>query len=159
MRLKHMQFYGRFDARCDVAGFSIARMLALKPGHEVEPHEHEDGHFIVVMEGHYRSSARGVTALLGPGDVLWNPPGTRRVPQHIARPQQRGHAAGTAAVVPLHHHDEVPVLVLVRLHLMPGLEGQHPRNAETRDVAPRVESAVELHVLQAHGWFNPGGEP
>lgn len=77
MRLKHMQFYGRFDARCDVAGFSIARMLALKPGHEVEPHEHEDGHFIVVMEGHYRSSARGVTALLGPGEVLWNPPGTR----------------------------------------------------------------------------------
>lgn len=79
MRLKHMQFYGRFDARCDVAGFSLARLQALKPEHQVEPHEHEDGHFIVVLEGRYRSSARGAATLLGPGDVLWNPPGTRHV--------------------------------------------------------------------------------
>ncbi|OWQ47538.1 hypothetical protein CDL60_08925 [Roseateles noduli] len=79
MRLKHMQFYGHFDARCDVAGFSIARLLANNPAHRVEPHEHEDGHFIVVLEGRYRSSARGVTTLLEAGDVLWNPPGTRHV--------------------------------------------------------------------------------
>ena len=79
MRLKHMQFYGRFDARCDVAGFSVARLQAVKPEHQVEPHEHEDGHFIVVLEGNYRSSARGAATLLGPGDVLWNPPGTRHV--------------------------------------------------------------------------------
>jgi AraC family transcriptional regulator len=74
-----MQFYGRFDARCDVAGFSMARMQALQSEHRVEPHEHEDGHFIVVLEGRYRSSARGAAALLGPGAVLWNPPGTRHV--------------------------------------------------------------------------------
>jgi AraC family transcriptional regulator len=43
----------------------------------VAPHEHEDGHFIVVLTGRYRSSARGADVLLGPGDVLWNPPGTR----------------------------------------------------------------------------------
>jgi AraC family transcriptional regulator len=79
MRLKHTQFYGRFDARCDVAGFSIARLLALNPEHRVEPHEHQDGHFIVVLEGCYRSSARGVDTLLEPGGVLWNPPGTRHV--------------------------------------------------------------------------------
>ncbi|UXH79245.1 helix-turn-helix transcriptional regulator [Roseateles amylovorans] len=79
MRLKHMQFYGHFDARCDVAGFSIARMVALNPAHQVEPHEHEDGHFIVVLSGLYRSSARGVDTLLEPGGVLWNPPGTRHV--------------------------------------------------------------------------------
>lgn len=79
MRLKHTQFYGHFDARCDVAGFSLARLQALNPEHRVEPHEHEDGHFIVVLEGCYRSSARGATTLLGPGDVLWNPPGTRHV--------------------------------------------------------------------------------
>jgi AraC family transcriptional regulator len=79
MLLKHMQFYGRFDTRCDVAGFSLARLHALGPERLVEPHEHEDGHFIVVLEGRYRSSARGASALLGPGDVLWNPPGTRHV--------------------------------------------------------------------------------
>ncbi|WP_431104008.1 hypothetical protein [Roseateles noduli] len=65
MRLKHTQFYGRFDARCDVAGFSMARMLALNPDHRVEPNEHEKGHFIVVLEERYRSSARVVTTLLG----------------------------------------------------------------------------------------------
>jgi AraC family transcriptional regulator len=78
MRLKHMQFYGHFDARCDIAGFGLARLRAL-PDFQVEPHEHEDGHFVVVLEGRYRSSARGVTTLLGPGDVLWNPPGTQHV--------------------------------------------------------------------------------
>lgn len=77
MRLRHAQFYGRFDTRCDVAGFSLALLSARTPGHEVAPHEHEDGHFIVVLAGRYRSSARGVDRLLGPGDVLWNPPGTR----------------------------------------------------------------------------------
>ncbi len=76
MRLRHAQFYGRFDARCDVAGFSLARLSAQTPAHEVAPHEHEDGHFIVVLAGRYRSSARGADELLGPGDVLWNPPGT-----------------------------------------------------------------------------------
>lgn len=77
MRLRHAQFYGRFDARCDVAGFSLARLSAQTPAHQVAPHEHEDGHFIVVLRGRYRSSARGAQDMLGPGDVLWNPPGTR----------------------------------------------------------------------------------
>ncbi|WP_422012838.1 AraC family transcriptional regulator [Roseateles sp.] len=77
MRLRHAQFYGRFDTRCDVAGFSLARLSAQTPAHEVAPHEHDDGHFIVVLAGRYRSSARGVSELLGPGDALWNPPGTR----------------------------------------------------------------------------------
>lgn len=76
MRLRHAQFYGQFDARCDVAGFSLARLSARAQAHEVAPHEHEDGHFIVVLAGRYRSSARGANELLGPGDVLWNPPGT-----------------------------------------------------------------------------------
>ena len=77
MRLRHTQFYGRFDARCDVAGFSLARLSAQTPAHQVAPHEHADGHFIVVLAGRYRSSARGADRLLGAGDVLWNPPGTR----------------------------------------------------------------------------------
>lgn len=77
MRLRHAQFYGRFDTRCDVAGFSLARLSAQTPAHAVAPHEHDDGHFIVVLAGRYCSSARGVDQLLGPGDVLWNPPGTR----------------------------------------------------------------------------------
>jgi AraC family transcriptional regulator len=77
MRLRHAQFYGRFDERCDVAGFSLARLSAHMPVHQVGPHEHEDGHFIVVLAGRYRSSARGADGVLGPGDVLWNPPGTR----------------------------------------------------------------------------------
>ncbi|MCE4536271.1 AraC family transcriptional regulator [Pelomonas sp. P7] len=77
MRLLHAQFYGSFEARSDVAGFSLARLNARAADHDVEPHEHPDGHFIVVLAGRYRSSARGAERLLGPGDVLWNPPGTR----------------------------------------------------------------------------------
>lgn len=85
MRLRHAEFFGRFEGRCDVAGFSLARMSASAP---VEPHEHEDGHFIVVLAGVYRSSACGVDRLLGPGDMLWNPPGTRHQ-DCFASPQGR----------------------------------------------------------------------
>lgn len=83
MRLRHAQFYGRFDVRCDIAGFSLARLSARTPAHEVAPHEHEDGHFIVVLAGRYRSSARGAEGVLGPGAVLWNPPGTRHQDRFI----------------------------------------------------------------------------
>lgn len=76
MRLRHAQFFGRFERRCDVAGFSLARLHATTPAHQVLPHEHEDGHFILVLAGRYRSSARGAEEMLGPGDLLWNPPGT-----------------------------------------------------------------------------------
>lgn len=77
MRLHHAQFFGRFEQRCDVAGFSLARLHATTPAHHVVPHEHQDGHFILVLAGHYLSSARGADEVLGPGDLLWNPPGTR----------------------------------------------------------------------------------
>jgi len=76
MLLRHAQFFGRFERRCDVAGFSLARLHATTPAHHVVPHEHEDGHFILVLAGRYRSSARGAEAVLGPGDLLWNPLGT-----------------------------------------------------------------------------------
>lgn len=76
MRLRHTQFFGRFERRCDVGGFSLARLHATTPAHHVVPHEHEDGHFILVLSGRYRSSARGAEEILGPGDLLWNPPGT-----------------------------------------------------------------------------------
>lgn len=77
MRLRNAQFFGRFDGRCDVAGFSVASLSATTPEHAVRPHEHEDGHFVLVLAGRYRSSARGAEAMLGPGDLVWNPPGTR----------------------------------------------------------------------------------
>lgn len=77
MRLRHAQFFGRFDGRCDVAGFSVASLSATTPEHTVRPHEHEDAHFVLVLAGRYRSSARGAQEMLGPGDLVWNPPGTR----------------------------------------------------------------------------------
>lgn len=57
LRLRHAQFFGRFERRCNVAGFSLARLHATTPAHHVLPHEHEDGHFILVLAGRYRSNA------------------------------------------------------------------------------------------------------
>jgi AraC family transcriptional regulator len=73
----HGQFYGRFDHRRDLAGFTLARLAATVPEHEVAPHEHEDAHFICVLDEGYRSSASGAAGLLRPGGVIFNPPGTR----------------------------------------------------------------------------------
>lgn len=70
------QFYGRFDQRRDLAGFALARLAATVPKEEVAPHEHEEAHFICVLEGCYRSSAAGAADFLTAGAVIFNPPGT-----------------------------------------------------------------------------------
>lgn len=70
------QFYGRFDHRRDLAGFTLARLAATVPAHDVLPHQHEEAHFICVLEGGYRSSASGAADLLAPGAIIFNPPGT-----------------------------------------------------------------------------------
>jgi len=74
-RLRHGQFYGTGEARCAVEGFALA-IAAADPKRPVARHTHEDAHFILLLDGHYLSSARGAGHLHAEPALIYNPPGT-----------------------------------------------------------------------------------
>jgi AraC family transcriptional regulator len=73
--LAHGEFFGRRDHRRDVAGFSLS-IAAADPARPVARHTHEDAHFILLLDGHYLSSARGAGHLHAEPALIYNPPGT-----------------------------------------------------------------------------------
>ena len=73
--LRHGQFYGVRDTRREVTGFSLA-IASADPARPVARHTHEDAHFILLLDGHYVSSARGAGHLHADPALIYNPPGT-----------------------------------------------------------------------------------
>jgi AraC family transcriptional regulator len=73
--LTHGQFFGRFEQRREVAGFSLAHLSA-DPIAEVQSHTHEDAHFILLLDGLYLSSAREAPPVCVGPTLIYNPPGT-----------------------------------------------------------------------------------
>lgn len=74
------EFIGRMDARVDLPSGVIC-FIARQP--YIEPHEHTDTHFVLIAEGHYRTIARNADGVVGPGTVIYNPPGTRHDDQFV----------------------------------------------------------------------------
>ena len=70
------EFFGRFEARREVAGMALARLMATVPEREVERHAHVDAHFVLVLEGLYLSSAAGAPEVALAPFLVYNPPGT-----------------------------------------------------------------------------------
>jgi AraC family transcriptional regulator len=58
------------------AGFEIAHLTPELPEMAVEPHVHEDSHFVLVLEGTYVSSAAGAPATARAPLLIYNPAGT-----------------------------------------------------------------------------------
>jgi AraC family transcriptional regulator len=75
MLLRHGQFFGVRDARREVAGFSLS-IASADPTRPVARHTHEDAHFILLLDGHYLSTARGAGHLHADPALIYNPPGT-----------------------------------------------------------------------------------
>ncbi|HEV7557819.1 MAG TPA: hypothetical protein VGO00_20275, partial [Kofleriaceae bacterium] len=75
MLLHHGEFFGLRETRREVEGFSLA-IAAADPHHGVETHTHEDAHFILLLDGHYLSAARGAGHLHAEPALIYNPPGT-----------------------------------------------------------------------------------
>jgi len=73
--LHHGEFYGIRDAARATRGDA----LSIKTAHEaisVERHMHEDAHFVLLLDGHYLSSARGAGHLYAEPALIYNPAGT-----------------------------------------------------------------------------------
>ncbi|MDG2522290.1 AraC family transcriptional regulator [Caulobacter segnis] len=62
-----------------MAGFKVGLWRASLPPEGVPTHVHEDAHFVLALDGGYRSLAHDPQsprdASFGPGALLWNPPG------------------------------------------------------------------------------------
>jgi AraC family transcriptional regulator len=73
--LHHGEFFGVRDAARETRGYS----LSIKTAHEaisVERHTHEDAHFVLLLDGHYLSSARGAGHIYAEPALIYNPAGT-----------------------------------------------------------------------------------
>jgi len=77
MQFHRGQFLGTYQKRRESFGLSIAEMTPTVPEHEVETHTHDDAHFLLLMEGRYLSSARGMPDICNETAIIMNPPGTR----------------------------------------------------------------------------------
>ena len=90
--LQHGEFFGTHEHRREVAGFSLS-IAAADPSRVVARHTHEDAHFILLLDGHYLSSARGAGHLNAEPALIYNPPGTTH---QDTFPDSRGRFVGVS---------------------------------------------------------------
>jgi len=90
--LLHGEFFGTHEHRREVAGFSLS-IAAADPAKVVARHTHEDAHFILLLDGHYLSSARGAGHLNAEPALIYNPPGTTH---QDTFPESRGRFVGVS---------------------------------------------------------------
>src|SRR5687768_3186965 len=69
------QFFGDSEFRRELSGFTLARIVASRPSHEVPDHTHETAHLVLVLEGDYVTTAERMEAGRKPS-LVWNPPAT-----------------------------------------------------------------------------------
>ena len=75
MRFEHGRFFGEYQQRRDVGAVAMAELRPTVPEHDVVRHTHDDAHFLLLLEGAYLSTARGMPPCRTSALVL-NPPGT-----------------------------------------------------------------------------------
>lgn len=70
------RFLGDYRARRDVGALALAELRPTVPEHEVHVHTHDDAHFLLLLQGNYLSSARGMPDVCSRRALVLNPPGT-----------------------------------------------------------------------------------
>lgn len=121
MLLRHGDFYGLRETRREVAGFSVA-VAAADPRKPVVRHTHEHAHFVLLLDGHYLSTARGAGHLHAEPALIYNPPDTT-------------------------HRDSFPEAV----GRFMGISIDHARFAELSEVAAPSDAATRIwdpHALE-----------
>lgn len=83
MTLKNLaagEFFGSRFRSVKASGFRIDLRVATLPPEAVQTHSHDDAHFVLALDGGYRSLAHDPGTpkdqAFGPGALIWNPAGT-----------------------------------------------------------------------------------
>lgn len=78
-RLSSGAFIGARSRVVEVGDFKVGLWRAALPPEQVQPHVHDDAHFVLALDGGYHSLARDPATPrglgFGPGALVWNPPG------------------------------------------------------------------------------------
>ena len=74
--LPYGQFYGRFERRYEIPGFSVALITADETSLQAVPHTHESTHFIFILAGEYTSRASRSERVVTSDGVVYVPAGT-----------------------------------------------------------------------------------
>ena len=75
-RLGHGAFYGDYREQRQIGDLALAEMRPTVPEHEIQTHTHDDAHFLLLLDGAYLSTARGMPAVCTTRALVLNPPGT-----------------------------------------------------------------------------------
>lgn len=75
-RLGHGAFYGDYREQRRVGELALAEMRPTVPEHDIHTHTHDDAHFLLLLEGAYLSTARGMPEVCTTRALVLNPPGT-----------------------------------------------------------------------------------
>ncbi|RYH08729.1 MAG: hypothetical protein EON57_05275, partial [Alphaproteobacteria bacterium] len=70
------RFLGDYRAQREVGELALAELRPTVPEHEVHLHTHDDAHFLLLLQGDYLSSARGMPEVCSRRALVLNPPGT-----------------------------------------------------------------------------------
>ena len=70
------RFLGDYRAQREVGALALAELQPTVPEHEVHVHTHDDAHFLLLLQGNYLSSARGMPEVCSRRALVLNPPGT-----------------------------------------------------------------------------------
>ena len=150
MRLHHGEFFGTREVRRETRGFALA-IAAADPKRPVARHTHEDAHFILLLDGHYLSTARGAGHLHAEPALIYNPPGTTH---QDTFPECSGRFVGisvSAARFAELAQVVTPSEAAIRLWDPDALEAAH---RIARDVAhAESELAIEAGCLELLGGF------
>lgn len=85
--MRHGEFYGHRECRRSTEGLQLS-VLAADPRRVVERHTHDDAHWILVLDGWYRSSAHGASSVESGAMLIFNPVGTTHRDTFLERPQR-----------------------------------------------------------------------
>ncbi len=72
----HGKFLGNYQNQCRVDGAQLSELVPTVPEAQVRTHTHSDGHFLLLLDGHYRSDAKGMPDICSEPTFIANPPGT-----------------------------------------------------------------------------------
>jgi len=149
--LHHGEFFGTREHRRDAAGFSLS-IAAADPARPVVRHTHEDAHFILLLHGHYLSSARGAGHLDAEPALIYNPPGTTH---QDTFPECRGRFVGisvSAARLAEIAQVVAPSEVAIRVWDPRALEAAHGiARGIARDAGAGSEHGAELTAVRPAG--------
>ncbi len=74
-RLPFGRFFGRAAAERELPGFRLAQFTPTLSKRQVEPHRHDEAHFVFVLRGLYETSAEPAPDASAPR-IVYSPPGT-----------------------------------------------------------------------------------